>query len=842
MTNCALSEPGILLRMVSPEPASEPDGEAAVTVAGRSVAVRGVATTAAVVSLATWFLLDAVRTRSLASALDAPRWLDEGPFVVAAFVGTVCGVGARSVAITLAVVVAMLTGSAAGVVGADAPRLLLHTFAFFALGASIAKSVANVGTIVAAGVAAAIAVLGWPVLLGSVVVGPVTAALAAMVALAALRLPSRDERGSWSFADSSVTVVVVVLVGWSLPASWWACSSDLAKVVHAGLAAGAWWAAIGRARAVALLLAALAVVAMFVMPRPAAGDFAEDRVLAAGRSLVASYDRATQAMQLLDDGEVVDVANVDHPGAELAATIVHCLANTGDRVLVLGSGVVRLPELLTRDGAHDVEIADAGARGVRDALAADGPVVAAGLVTTAPGRRWSAGWPATLGALAANSRQVVVVTESPVTKSAGFASFEAQNELRRVAGDGLVLQAIAIDHAPATRVRSLLAAAAAVHPWNGVFAVGGSAWLVSAARPPRWPSESAWARWSDDRRWTAHRAHLGSSADLQHALLGVVRPIGIEAAANDPVVRTGRAALAVIWREALVAVPAPEAPESGSTLLHWIGRTADVRAAVEAIRGLHDTTADRARAQSIAAGFLHVGAPAACLQAALGLPDATGVALLSADQATLRAHALDPTFFVAPPPVFADVPRPKDQRGDLEDLAHLPEGERLVELCSAETPLAVALRARFPSQCARALVAAMANAPLPPERAQALREIADPFVLTAAARGLAARQAPLELLAIWRGDLPMPEALGAVARGSIADRRVLAAALAGRRDAASWRTLVDLLVAPEIEVRRAAAVSLRVAVGDGVAYDPEWSGSALNEAADRLRTLHNRKP
>ncbi|MBL8749249.1 MAG: HEAT repeat domain-containing protein, partial [Planctomycetes bacterium] len=303
---------------------------------------------------------------------------------------------------------------------------------------------------------------------------------------------------------------------------------------------------------------------------------------------------------------------------------------------------------------------------------------------------------------------------------------------------------------------------------------------------------------------------------------------------DESVVATLRA-----WLEPL---PAPEPEAAGSVLMRWLGRRAELRAAASAIAAMENSPADRARAQALAAKFLHVGAPSAILQAALGLPDADGVTLVAPEQAALRAHAIDPTFFVAPPAVFTGGTRPVADRGDLEDFAHLPAGERLATLCCGDTPLAVALRARFPSRCARVLLAAFARGPMPPAGVAALRELADPFVLAEAFRIAAARDARAEALAVWRGDLPLPAALPALCEADPALRPQVAAALGGRRDPGSLALLADFLESPSVEVRRAAASSLRATCGEAVPYDPDAPGSATKEAAERLRSLHNRKP
>ena len=78
--------------------------------------------------------------------------------------------------------------------------------------------------------------------------------------------------------------------------------------------------------------------------------------------------------------------------------------------------------------------------------------------------------------------------------------------------------------------------------------------------------------------------------------------------------------------------------------------------------------------------------------------------------------------------------------------------------------------------------------------------------------------------------------------GTPEERRLLAAAVGGRRDHGSLTALADLLVAPDPDLRRIAARSLRASLGDLVPYDPDGEPSELNAAADRVRSLHNRTP
>jgi len=172
----------------------------------------------------------------------------------------------------------------------------------------------------------------------------------------------------------------------------------------------------------------------------------------------------------------------------------------------------------------------------------------------------------------------------------------------------------------------------------------------------------------------------------------------------------------------------------------------------------------------------------------------------------------------------------------------VPPPERLRQSCVGDGPKAVALRVRFPSACARALLEALAAGPLAPDASLALRELADPFVLAEAGRVLLPGAREGELLALWRVDLPMPAALSDWSARGPAARRALAAALRGRRDASCLPVLADLLVADEPEVRRLAGEALQQALGERVPYDAEGPESERRRAAERLRSLHNRAP
>jgi hypothetical protein len=401
-----------------------------------------------------------------------------------------------------------------------------------------------------------------------------------------------------------------------------------------------------------------------------------------------------------------------------------------------------------------------------------------------------------------------------------------------------VLQFANLDRIAPARLQQWFASAVAAHRWNGLFVVGDAAVLVSAERHPA--LTRPFAQWSAAARWLAHSAHLGDAADVERALLGTLRrpdqPVASTAAGN------GRAAVLPVLHAWLAPTGCEAAAGERSVLMSWSAQQAELRRQVAAIRGLDDSAAGRAQAQAIALRFLPRGAGHAVLQAALGLPGLDGEPVLSPAIASRRAFALDPTFFEALPAVCGGLPTVQQTRGDLEDLAQLPLPTRLAALCCEDSPFAVALRARFPSPCARALVAQLAIGPLLPAAAGALRELADPFVLREAARAVEGRSGERELLGLWRHDLPAPDLLLALLQRTPADRLALAAAMRGRRGADCRLLLAGLLEAEELAVRSIAGELLRDTMDAAVPYDPQWSQSARHEAAERLRSLHNRAP
>ncbi|MBX3461667.1 MAG: HEAT repeat domain-containing protein [Planctomycetes bacterium] len=658
--------------------------------------------------------------------------------------------------------------------------------------------------------------------------------------------------GALRWREVTLLALAIAALAWALAGPGWHAPAGGSGIGLAAATGAVFGCVAGRAAGWAAGLAlAVAAAVLGLPPRGDGADAARRLVLAVAGETRAVYQRATQAVQLTVAGEVVDRVGPDHAGAELAATVATLLAVPGDRTLVLGAGTGRLADALLATGRHEVEVVDA--RGddptVVAALRGDGPVPAATPVAADPRvRREVRSWRQALDRLDAGARQCIVVGELPHAAASIQSTLELQLALRRVAGHGFVLQQLALDLVPAGTLRALLGAAAAAHPWNAVLAVGDDALLLSATAPPSWPGEAAPRAWTADARWLAHRAHLGSVADVRRAVLGTVSPSAAAQARSDldpppPGGERGRRSALSVLHELLQPTPAPAATEADSLLLRWLGHSADLRLAVAELRRLGAEPADVARAQALAVRWLPAGAPAAALQAALGLPAAGDAPLVDPALACRRAHAIDPTFWLDLPPPLAGLPKPLAARGDLEDLARLPAPNRLAAACVGGSPTAVALRVRFATPCARALVEQLAAGPLSAAATEALRELADPFVLAEAARGLAARDGLLELLSLWRRDLPMPAALAELLRhGDDAVRARIVPALGGRRDAESLHALAGCLEAPAVELRRAAAMALQATFGDRIAYDPEWPGSARIEAADRVRALHNRTP
>ena len=851
-----LGEPGILLRMVLPSPDVQlPAADAA---AGATAPVTWLRL--ALLSAALGFGLVDAAAVGFDTLVARSAFPDQAAVLaaVAVLLGLVLAFAPRRASGRAALDVATVTllgvtvlagaGQRDGVrLGAGAAAVLLVLVGDFAAAGPTTRWRALQHTLLGAGAAFA-AAGAWP-LLRSALGAPAAGACATALVLLVVGLPRPVGATAPPRPRELAAALACLPLWWWIVAAWPPADLGLAAAGTAGGGGAIAAALVTRAVGAAVGLGAVAAL-LGALPAAAPTDPAAAVLAAHGRDVV-TYDRAAQTMTLSVDGAVVARAGPDHAGAELAAATAYVFAAPGDRALVLGAGSGRLPDALLACGYHEVEVVDArgAALAIWPVLRRDGPVPTPATAAADPRVRVVArSWRQHLAGLPAGGRQVVLVAESPHARAPLQATVEQQRELRRVAGDGLVVQVIALDVVDAGALRALLGAAAVAHGYNAVLAAGGDAGLLSAVAAPAWPARDVFETACDDVRWLAYRAHLGGLADLRRALLGTVHRGAavsarseVDAPPHDGV--TGRRTALAVLHELLEPDPHTIVADPTSVLLRWIGQRADLRLAATELAGLGDDAESRPRANAIAARFLPIGAPCACLQAALALPAADGLPLVDPALAARRAHAIDPTFWTVRPPVLTSIRRVSAVRGELEDLATLPPRARLAELCAGDEPFAVALRARFPSACARALVAALAERPLAPAATEALRQLADPFVLGEAARVLRRPDALVELLALWRRDLPLPTALADLSQcGDVGQRVRFADALAGRADAGALAALAACLVAPAREVRQAAARALRSTVGDRIAYDPDGPASVWNEAADRVRSLHNRTP
>jgi len=819
----ALLRPGILAAMIAPD-APLPEPSRGWPLAGPfAAAAAGVATA--------WFLAVAVHDAGVATAFAARGGLGWWASAVAAVAGGFgAAMGRRDVGAAVAAGLVAVVGGLAAATSALLPTAFVLLapgigFAFVATARAAPWSIAS---------AAGAGLLAW-LLVAWLAAGPTLVAMAVLAAVvAASRVPRCDRPGGprRPFA-TALTAAVVLAVLVVVAPSWSGRSVGTALAVAATIGAISSLAA--RHLRIALATSGTAVASAFLLASAVGGDAIV--VLARDPAHAVVYARGAHELRLVADGRIVDAHGPERSEAALAVALVQALAQPGDRVLVAGLGNGVVAGELHALGTHVVDAVDGRrlAANLRNRLLADGPVAGSSPPLALPRVR-SGDLAESLAALAAGSRQVVVLGE-PLAAASAALTPAIQHELRAVAGAGLVLQVVALDRCPPPALHALFTAAATAHAWNGLFVVGDGAVLLSAGAAPAWERVPPLQAWSDDARWLAHRAHLGSVADFQRALLGTLATSAPAAADGGDDAGTGRAgALDVVRRWLVPAVPVAS-PEP-SLLQRWQAVQAELRAAALALARLPDDATGRHAAQALAARFLHLGAPRAELQAALGLAAVDGTTLRSPASAARAAHALDPTVFTAGIAVLGTLPVPRQSTGPLEDLARLPAVDRLAVVSAGDDPFAIALRARYPSACARAFVAALARQPLPPAACQALRELADVFVLREAAAVLAPAGRLRELLGLWRGDLPMPEALHDLVRQGADERRLLAAALRGRRDPAAYGALADLLLAPEAAVRALAAEALP----PQVPYDPDWPQSDRAAAAERLRALHNRAP
>ncbi|MBL8750215.1 MAG: hypothetical protein JNK78_13700, partial [Planctomycetes bacterium] len=520
MTDGLLSEPGILLRMVLPE---APDRTAGSAAGATPTAARGAALLcAALLGFGSaWFVFEAAASLRAATGTAEPRWTEWLPVMLAGLGG--CALGAWRATLGTALAFAALAASAlASAFGAEALRIPA-----FAAGLGVVavlhvrRGSGGSGGDLIAGASAGLGALA-AVVTAPWCVGPAVASIVAVLALA-IFVVARPSTTRPLARRGIAGVFVVLAVAWLVaPASLWSGIPALDRALHVVASVAACWFALSGSRwwAAGALVVAVASSSFAGSPE---FDTEWLRALAVHRDEVAAYDRSTQAMLLLERGQIVDAAGGEYAGPELGATIVRALMRPGDRVLVAGLGTGRLPPLVLGAGAHEVEVVDprSSAAPLRALLAADGPVAEPADRTAEPRvRRHVGGIGATLARLGDGSRQGLVLPEA-VREERLDPGFQA--ELRRVVGDGFVLQAIVTSSAAPRRLAALFAAAVAAHPWNGVVAAGDAAWLLSLASPPDWSAAEPMSQWEVEARWTAHAAHLGDLGDLQRATLGRVR-------------------------------------------------------------------------------------------------------------------------------------------------------------------------------------------------------------------------------------------------------------------------------------------------------------------------------
>lgn len=698
---------------------------------------------------------------------------------------------------------------------------------------------------------------GWMVALGCAAAWAAAAALPELV--------SRAPAGAVAVLPIATLGVAVAIgvrrVEWARPtavASRWgmglallAASLGAVRLSQppVGAAVGPWLAAAAVPAAFAFACArpwcgllGVAVAAASFGPWAAAPSLpATWRLLAAEGRFAAAYDRSDQSMRVLKNGQVVARSGPDLPVEAAAATVVRALVGESGRTLVLGRGVGRWSRALADARlplAQVVDVHDLPPAVLR-ATRAVGPVRLPSTEAT------EACVPALtrLARLAADSRAAIVVGDLPGEHGGWQLTPLGQRALRRVVGAGIVVQPFDLDGTDVAHLRGLLAAAAAAHPWSAVLRLGDLGLLVSAAAPcfEAGAPEAAWRQWPTTARWLAHEAHLGEFADLSAALVGRVAPwLADRARGIDdvPPRREGAAREAAAAALAECLVLADRLADAEPTHFAWWRRTdAELRLAVAKLRDLDAARA--AQAIGIASPWLPLGAPRAELQAALGLPGGDGEPLADPASAALRAHAIDPTCRERLPAPFAKLPLVKQAVGDLEDLAELPAPERLAVIAVGRSPRAVALRARFGSAVARGLVALLAERPLQGDEFEALRELADPFVLRELLAVLAPRDRLAEAVGYWRGDVPLPRELRAMAAR---EPLPLVSVLARRTDAASRDVLAEILVDGAPEVRRAVAAALAAGPYAWLDYRPDGPPEARKDAAARLRAWHDRGP
>lgn len=602
----------------------------------------------------------------------------------------------------------------------------------------------------------------------------------------------------------------------------------------------------------------------------------EDIEIAALGAAQASWSSRTQEVLLRVAGHEVDRSGPQRDHAALLVFAAMAFAKEHGTVVVLGPHSGRLRERVRDFGLAAATFVEPSTEvaSLQPRLQVDGPLPPepGSAPTTFPAESDAAiGSRAFAYQVPVGSCSAIVdgtLIGSALPERATVAEHAA---MRRAAANGAVVQAVALEWAPREILEAAIRSSALVHPWCGVFLFGRTLLVCGLSTPPDWDRvERTLASLPPSARWQLHAAGLGSTVDLQAAFLAEIAPEAsapfddvhrrahsAPAASADATLADNAAALAVIVRsrldatgrarlQALVLDPAAwamaepvlakamrERPESVSLRRELLAVA--VRMADRAIAASDPAQpAKVAEAASLAARFYHLGSPSPTLQAALALPDRKDQRIRERRIAGRAALALDAGFAAVAPPVLLPVVSSLQAHTPLADWNVLPASERLAELATGDGPLAIALRRRFGSRCAEALVSQWGHGELSSPMTAALRELADPFVLEAAAAALASRSAEAELLRIWRADLPATKAVRAFADGGVAMRQALQIALAGRTDRASLSLLGRGLVDDELSVRTAAGAALFRSIGERIVYDPEWPVDRLRDAAAQL--------
>lgn len=611
------------------------------------------------------------------------------------------------------------------------------------------------------------------------------------------------------------------------------------------------------------------------LPTPSVGGDVE---LGRHGCALATWSPRTQQVALSIDGAVVDRAG---PGRDHAAVLAFLAAAFAERtgpVLAFGPDCGRFAEVAAEVGVRELVAAGAcdDASALVGVLATDGPVIGPEPSLPASVPPLPQGSRELLHDLPAGSAAAVVDASLLGPATATRATVEEHAAMRRAAGRGPVLQAFALDATPTSLVENCMRSAAAVHGHAILFVFGDGAVVLGLGDRPDWERAGAHLqRLSQKARWRLHQAGIGDLDDLRDAQLvrlqrGRCAPTdldvetvrcddsdrgrssvvaAIERAADGAIDELARARLDAWSGDAAREASAQKAlqglvaarPESVLLRREWLA--VGVRSADRAIQAAEATRPESVQAaRALAVRFFHVGSPSPSLQAALALPDAKGEAIRDRRAAGRAALALDAGFAEVAPPILRSVLAGQQAHTPLADLGRLPAGERLVELASGDGPFAIALRHRFGSRCAEALVGGLAHAEPTLPAQSALRELADPFVLARALESLRRRGTELELVRAWRADLPACAAIRSVFGQSATARQAVLVAAGGRLDPGSLELVATGLDDEAELVRSAAATALFRSLGDRIVYDPAWPAERRRAAATELLELAQRNP